>query len=402
MEYLFFFILLFEILFFSYLEKRVFKTIITPITLLGYPILIVLLAYFYKAKEWGFISLSPNVILVWIIGILIFGITFFIVAIPLDKIKFAKKQVYKPVNTSILAILTFIISFVVLFTGFLPWYKIHQFNDIGSDLFTSQYGGGLSGHFINLAILVCIYIIATIERQKKILWLLLIINFSLIVLYQVKTWMFITLLAGLILRFFIGNQRTINIKIASLIALLSFFFFYLAYYFSVNIENDLSNEIYIDFLFKHFRYYLFSGILGFSEWFKHGMIMEGSVQYFFSPIITFASLIFGVEKVEVVNDNYFLINPIQDRYSNVRTMFGAIIEFGNYYIFGIYTFLLSFSIYFIYFIAFIKKNIWILMLLAFILAPLTVGMFDFYYNNLSYIEIPVYIIIIYLFTSLKK
>lgn len=402
MVYFFYCILILEVFFFSLLERKFLKTFFTPTLLLGYPFIFVVFLLLIFGKILEFKELSYAVIVFWIIGILIFQISFIFVAIVFNKVPVKKIAPIKlSQNNRQLYFIGLSVIFLVLFTGFLPWYNSYGFTKIGTEEFITAYGGGFSGHILNIAILMVIYIIGTIKKTERLKWLLLLSLYLLIALQQVKTWMFIPLIGGVLFRVFTGKMKSINIKFLVVIAVVSFFFFYIAYYFSTNLSNSYTESNYLLFVFNYFMYYLFAGVLGFSEWVAHNMIFKDSIEYLLSPFVTIASLFTDIEKINVVNPNFYIINK-QGYISNVRTIFGSILENAGIAYSIIYLFIVSSSIYFLYFLALIRQNLWLFLLLAFVLSPLFVGVFDFYYNNLALIEIPVYIYVLYLLSMSKK
>ena len=212
--------------------------------------------------------------------------------------------------------------------------------------------------------------------------------------YQVKTWIFIPFFSGIFYRYFRANFK-LGFKNIWIIILVSIIFFFATYYFSIGLNSD--------FLFGHMLSYAFSGILGLSEFIRKGAEIVIDSTYLIRPVENLFNVITNqpvnnvIQKVMInISGNKEVLNL-----TNVRTIFGSIYVNSGILISVIYIFMLSSVIYYFYISSILRKNKWIILFSSFLLGALVMGWFDFYYNTLNYLEIPVYILILNFMSKLR-
>jgi hypothetical protein len=110
------------------------------------------------------------------------------------------------------------------------------------------------------------------------------------------------------------------------------------------------------------------------------------------PFINIWNYLSGGEIKGVVSDYHVMIDNKNIVDVNVKTFFGTIYIYAGAWWGLIYTVTLSLVLYFNWIMSALSKNYWVVVLYAFLSSPLVIGWFDFYYNQLTFIELPFIII----------
>lgn len=147
-------------------------------------------------------------------------------------------------------------------------------------------------------------------------------------------------------------------------------------------------------MFKHMTGYLFSGILGFGEHINEKLPIGGHASNLIMPFKNLWNYITGNNIKGVVSNYHVFIDKNDLVDVNVKTFFGTILINAGVLWSFIYIFFLSILLYFNWIMAGLTRNYWLTILYAFIASPLVIGWFDFYYNQLTFVELPVIIILI--------
>jgi hypothetical protein len=397
-------LLSFEIILFSRLDKIFYKTYLTPFVVLSVPFLIVTLLAYCFGPLFGFFPLSDKVILIWIIYLFLFWTfgsllimslfrRYIIVNEPFGIIRY--KTLFKK-------LLIFISWLIIAFVLLKLLKTIHKFNGfkIWEDSFSFYFIKGIVGHLMVFLTLTLIYFCIIVTKNDKSIKVLIFLILVLLFIYQVKTWIFVP---AFVVFFFLLLENRITIKIKSL-ALSSFmiFFVFLLFYFP---SSGFNKNYFFDpytykFIINHVFFYLFSGVLGFSEHIRAGFKTNIEPAMVFRPFINIFNLITSSGTIKpIVSDLYYHINSNFKLTSNVHTFIGSLIIYSGFKVAGIYLILVSFSLYSLLLLNFINKNIWILIIYLFMLSGLGVGWFNLYFNNLSFIEIPAYCFILALLSE---
>lgn len=385
-------ILTLEIFFLSLIEKILYKKYITPFTLLSIPYLIIVLLTVILGPKLGFKSLYPPSILYWIFGLPVFWIPGVMI-----RYFFLKNEIHLQVNSLNINASNYLENSKrwLLFLAWLGLFismggllvSVNKFGivNLGEEKFTAFYGGGLSGHALVFNIIPFIFFIGTVKRTDKFILITMLIIFITFFLCQVKTWVMIPMISGLLLRYYLGNI-TFSLKNIIYIIITFIIIFFTIYFLSI----DANFEILKKFFFE----YLFAGTLGLSEHLRNHIIIKYDPFFLINPIRSIFNFITGNEMQGVVQKVY--VNILAGDHissTNVRTFFGTI--FLNSSLIGgtFYIIALSLFIHFLFGIFLHSRNIWIVLMTTFFLGGLALGWFDMWFNHLNYYEISVYVLI---------
>jgi len=409
MKYLLFIALIIEVIILTKYDKKVFGNYLSPIAILGYPLIFIILLSLLISKQLGFKTISDDLLLINIIGLFIMWCSslFWSIITPntlLSKIKnffeTSPPQNNFPLKKTILTISWFVI--LIMAYSFIKTYlKFHQnINLIGTDEFIYEYSGyGIKGHILVLGIFTSIYIIGMVKKPDIITFITLLLLIICLLIQQVKTWIYVPIISGLILKFY--NNRKIKFNLISIIkfVILIIVIFFLSYYFgAIHNKGDITERSIA--IFKHMMGYVFAGILGFGEHIKSGLPIGEYPSHLIMPFKNLWNYLVGEEIQSVVSNYHVFIDYKQAFDVNVKTFFGTIYIYGGFWNSIIYVFILSLLLYFLWIISSLTKNYWLIILYAFLTSPLLLGWFDFYYNQLTFIEIPVIILAILLLNKI--
>lgn len=399
-----------EVLLMLWYDRRAFGNYFSPLAVLSFPLLVILLLALALAEPLGFRPVSTEVIMLYIIGLPVFwcGSIFWSVVIPQKKLAMAAAAFKQPLQvskipfTSVVLVLSW---FVIVAMGFSFINTFMRYGGsigaIGSDAFAYDYSGnGVFGHILVLGIILVIYLIGVIRKGEPLLLITVLLLIVLILLQQVKTWIYVPLIGGFLLRYY--NLRKAKISPIRMLLLLFVVvaLFFLSYYFAVGIqEGDFWRKNYN--IFRHFLGYVFAGVLGFGEHMKQSLPIGELPQLLVMPFTNLYRFVTGQEVTGVVS-NYHVLIDLKDMVDvNVKTLFGTIYIYGGNFWGVIYVFLMGMMLYFHWLMAGLSKNYWFAVLYALMASPLFIGWFDFYYNQLTFVELPVIVVIILFLTQFK-
>ena len=397
-------LLAFEVILFSKVDKIFFKTYYTPFVVLAVPFLIVTGLVYSIGPLFGFFSLSYRVVMIWIIYLFLFWLFGSFLTMSLFRKYFVKNEPFKPIRyrTTLqnnLINISWLIIIIVFIRLIKTCHRFHGFK-VGDEQFALFFVKGIIGHLIVFLILMLIYFSILLRRSDKSNKILILLILLTLFIYQVKTWIFAPVF---VILFFLLIEKRIIIRVKSLVFLIFLIYFvFLIFYFPL---SGFNKEYFFDldtykFIINHILFYLFSGVLGFSEHIKAGFLANIDPELIFRPFINIFNVItFSGEIKPIVSQIYYPVNYNSINASNVYTFFGTLIAYSGYLTAAIYTIILSISLYFLLLLNFINKNIWIILLYLFMLSGLGMGWFNFYFNNLTFIEIPVYCLILALLSE---
>jgi len=404
-------ILFAEIVFITYFDKKVFANYFSPAILLSYPILIVVTITFIAGPWFGFIPISGGLFLLMIVGIALFwaGSLFWSRIIPLKETEKFVNKISRPFNfdsASFQKTVLIVAWVVILFLSwsFISTYRKYNNSDaIGTEEFVHSFGGSsLAGHIMGLTIPLLIIFIGIVKKKDYLIIITILFLLTISVLYQVKTWLYVPIIGGLLLRYF--NKPKIKIKVIYIVifVITIMILFGLTYVFAMQDRKDFSFFEKVGLLFNHFMGYLFAGILGFGEHINQHLPVGETPRALFMPFINVYHLILGNPLEGVVSSYHVFIDKNNLVDVNVKTFFGTIFINGGYLVGSIYIVGLSIILYFLWIVATITKNFWFIVLYVFLASALVLGWFDFYYNQLPFLELPAYMIIIIFVSNIKR
>jgi len=380
---------LIEVFVLTKFEIRIWKTFYTPLNILMLPYTAVLIITIALPKSLGFADFYYPSIFFWMIGLFVFFIPSFLIGI---------KQHNKLIlNTDyeIVSISKFLIAFisVLMFLSLIHIYLSagSSTEALGSDEFAQDnLDGGLWGHireFLNASLILLMFLFD--KKHWKYIFLILGI-LVLAMLNQVKSWIIIPLVGGFLYRLYTQRMK-LNPLFILLFVLIGAGVFFLSYYLLLvfSIDGEFSEDT-SEFIFGHFFHYLTSGVNGLSIDTKAGFLEQPSPEFIFAPFLNIIYLFTGNE----------LITPISSIYhdsgvsaTNVLTFFGTLyihlgIIAGIFYVFFFSTLMYLLKQYII-----LTKCIYVTAIYIWWCSLLFMGWFDFYFGSLSFIEIPIFYLI---------
>jgi len=397
-------LLAFEVLFLVKVDRLFYGTYLTPFTVLMVPQVIVIILAQILGPLFGFVSISYQVILVILFFSFIFWFfgSFVMIRIVRKPINFnaftlSAPEKHKPLFLFI-AWSSIIIVFAKLFYTYLKFNNLHIWNE----KFTAYFVSGFAGHVVSIIILLLIYFSYNLRKNDFGIKILLFLFSCILFIYQVKTWIFVPLFSIL---FYLYLKERITIKAKSIFYLVVFsYFVFVLIYFPASGFNGkyfLEGATYI-FIFKHFLYYLFAGVLSFSQHVEAGFVLAIDPESIVSPFVNLYNFVTNSGSIKtIVSSLYYSVDDSKIDRSNVQTFFGTLVIYSGFLYAIIYTIVFSFLMYSIFVINYFLKNIWFLILYFFLLSGLAMGWFNFYFNNLNFIEIPAYCLLFAVFTSKK-
>ncbi|MDR1592592.1 MAG: DUF6337 family protein [Prevotellaceae bacterium] len=396
-----------EVVVLTWCERKLWKTLYTPLCCLMLPFSLVLLVTLLLAGNGTFVAFYYPTLYYVMIGLL----AFFIPSAVLGAVRAKRTStVHNTVNRNIhetiplsippmKAILA--ITFVIL-----GLYTVHSFIAmssssyvIGTDEFGTEYaGGGLWGHLRLLLMAITILLIYLYDRSCR--WYLLLIGLCLVIfaLTQVKGWILIPIIAGLLLRLCTGKTR-LKFSFVLWIILLGFAVFFISYALTLAVGKYSPMTVsFLEIINNIFMHYLTSGILGMSMDVQLGFPEEARPEVLFAQIVNLWYFIMGEDFVSPINPLFFQSGVSG---TNVRSLFGT--TYLNVGMFGYIVLLMVISslFYGLRTVVLKKQNLFIYAIDAWLCAFLCMGWFDYYFHMLHVIEIPVFLLLLSAISRIK-
>ena len=165
MEHFLFVIFIVELAGLIILERILFGTYLTPVTVLSVPYFIIVLLSITIGPDMGFSNFYYPSLLVWMFGLLLFsfpGLVFATVFLQKTNIKYYPYEAYNQVKSD--KVILKIVYFIILILVF-EFFKIYGRYNIGSDDFQSVFGRGLSGHILLISRFFFIYLVVFFRKK---------------------------------------------------------------------------------------------------------------------------------------------------------------------------------------------------------------------------------------------
>jgi len=387
-------ILLMEVVCLTYIEYRAWETFYTPLCTLMLPYVAVLLITITIAGNFGFVRFNYDSIFVWIYGLPLFALPSYCASALLQHFGL-------PVRTSIkddgdrLSPVIIALGCVVTAALLFKLYQTisHGFHLFGTEEFTEEFSGkGLWAHLREMIMPILILCFYYAKKKDYLLWLLialmLVIQFS----YMVKGAIIIAIVSALLLRLYAGKTH-MNITLVLSVIAGAVLVFYMVYMVIPLLGNDgEANMNLVEFIARHFVHYFTSGTLGWSYDLDQGIPDHKEFSYILSPFVNIYHALSGSELISPVNHIYWNTGI---SYTNVRTFFGTLCVYSNAIEFVTYTLTVSTFIYTWKVLGVLFRNIYIHTVLFYYCGLLAMGWFEFYFFHLSFIEIPVFVLLYY-------
>lgn len=384
-----------EVAVLCYLELKAWKTIYTPLNFLMLPYVVILVLSIILSGKFGFVEFYYPSILFWSVGLLLFSIPSFFFAFITQK---ADKRCYNGVirECKIPQFLVWLsVALCLLFV-----YRTYSFLGstsfyIGSDDFGLSYAGqGFWGHLRIVTLPLLIMAIYFVDKSNPWLWIIILMFFFVGILYNVKGWIIIPVVAGMAMRLYTGKSK---LKLSFFLYLLTggLLIFLLAYLVLPMIaanKEEVTSEM-LTFVFEHFSHYLVSGTYGLSIDMQLGYPDSGDFEILWAPIVNMINVITGNGELVLPINPYYFHSGIN--LTNVRTFFGTLFIYTNYWQFIWYTLLSSSIMYMLKLITVKWNNVYIYVIYFFECGLLAMGWFEFYYFHLVVFELPVLVLILW-------
>src|SRR5215469_14319256 len=168
MDYLIIGGLVFEVVALSHIDHRLFRTWFTPFNLLAWPYTVIVVLAFLFAPALGFVSLYPPSVLIWIIGLLVFWATGFVIHCVLDcgpDRSVGRHEINRAFFDNSATKIATSVSIAIMPVLALNLYRasgsVGGWMQAGSYDFKVAYEHGLAAHALQLALPLCIYLMGS-------------------------------------------------------------------------------------------------------------------------------------------------------------------------------------------------------------------------------------------------
>lgn len=388
--YLFYFIF---VIFLNYYEYKRFNTFLNPFSILSIPFTVIVLLCIAINPYFEFVLLVGTTLIPWIWGLLIFWLAGRFVA--LTHVKVTPFSEGEGMNKSI-KVNYIILAFMILVCLFfiVKFKSISATQELGSKDFGGELMiGGLAGRFSNFLLIFIPYLFF-VKINKVLKVVLLALFFLFVVSYASKTWLVGIFIVSIIVNS-LSKKSSVKIKglLFTVLGGLSLFVIYYAFL--------IDPDVLFDFIFRHFYFYLTSGVLG-----LNGYVLAGSPDvvnndYLVLPFVNALRTFQGLEPFLAHSPLWYVTDLRIGTETNVYTFFGTIGMFGDPIFFVIYTFILGFISYFMFYFALKKNNIFLYIMYGYNLLILFYGWYNCGYNLLRYWEIFVYCIFLFFINNIN-
>ena len=390
-----------EIAVLSFCDYKLWRTMYTPLNMLMLPYAAILFITLMSCGNMGIVEFYYPSLLLWMIGLLLFAVPSYIFGVSFSGI-FKDDDICKIDDNvsmgrlniiSVILILLFLLRFVfMLFSSpYLP----------GSEEFGTDYAGkGLWGHLHRIMHALTIIYIYKYDKNHKYYLFLILGMFCVTFIYGVKSWVVIPAIAGICMRLYSGKMQ-LKLTLFIKVALLAFVVFFITYSLSLLLgrENSEGFETVFMFICRAFVHYIISGLVGWSMDLQMGILENPNFDVLLANILNLYNVITGNEYVYAINP-FFLHNGING--SNVRSFFGTIYVNSNLLQFILLTLFASGVSYMMKVWAFFSRSIFVNVVYFFIGGMLIMGWFDYFLYTLPCLEVPAWVLVLYLFVYKKS
>ena len=368
-------------------------------TVLAVPYLAVVMLVNIFGVSLGFYSFHPPSTSVWILGLLLFWLSGWVIAFPFMQGRMRSEIRRRPFRFEPAAqkwalMLLWVIIPLVAFRLLTLLNSMGGLSALANDEFSRRYGSGFFAHLLTFGYPLLILLIGTVRRHQLLILLTIGITLALIFVYQVKSWIIVPLTAGMIYRWLSGRME-ITPKLIPRAALLMVVLFFGSYLVTFGVRNPallLEPAVY-QFLSGHFMHYLFAGVMALSEYARTSVTVEPTPDQVFAPFVNLYNFLVGQTVISALNEQFIPIS-VAGRTSNVFTLFGSLFMALGWLGGMLYTIAMGVIIYTIYLAVRLNRNSWFAVLWAYLAAMLALGWFDFYFWNLAALEASVYCVLI--------
>lgn len=385
-----------EIAVLGYFEYKLWNTLYTPLNFLMLPYAIVLLFCVLICGNFGVVEFYYPSLLLWMGGLLLFAVPSYFFA--LSHQKDIQMPVTKLIDDNIPMKWLNVFSLLLVLLFLLRLFRMMRTSQYlpGSEDFGMEFcGGGVWGHLHRLIHALVIIYIYKYDNKHWYYALMVIAMFFVTFMYGVNSWVLIPAMAGLSMRLFTGKMH-LRVSLFIKIFVFAFVVFIISYTFALFIgrgDEAASYDVIFDFICKIFIHYFISGIVGWSQDLQMGVLERPESFLVIACVINLIKAFTGGgDFVEIINP-HFIHNGING--SNVRSFFGTL--YVNTSIFEFILLVLFFSalMYMIKLWLMRSKSIYVALVYFFYAGMLLMGWFEYYFYHLPFLEVPVWIFLIY-------
>lgn len=385
-----------EIAVLGYFEYKLWNTLYTPLNFLMLPYAIVLLFCVLICGNFGVVEFYYPSLLLWMGGLLLFAVPSYFFA--LSHQKDIQMPVTKLIDDNIPMKWLNVFSLLLVLLFLLRLFRMMRTSQYlpGSEDFGMEFcGGGVWGHLHRLIHALVIIYIYKYDNKHSYYALMVIAMFFVTFMYGVNSWVLIPAMAGLSMRLFTGKMH-LRVSLFIKIFVFAFVVFIISYTFALFIgrgDEAASYDVIFDFICKIFIHYFISGIVGWSQDLQMGVLERPESFLVIACVINLIKAFTGGgDFVEIINP-HFIHNGING--SNVRSFFGTL--YVNTSIFEFILLVLFFSalMYMIKLWLMRSKSIYVALVYFFYAGMLLMGWFEYYFYHLPFLEVPVWIFLIY-------
>jgi len=394
--------LAFETWFFSRLDRKLFGTWITPFTVLAYPYLAVVCLAYLLAGPLDFVSLYPQSLAIWALGLcLIWATGAFLGWGLLDLRGSGWSQPGNglashntPAVQKLASRLAWITLPLMAYGVVNSVWAAGGWSQIATPDFKAAYSSGIHGHAMVFSCFLTIVLIGVYKRRDGFQLLTIVLLLFFIALSQVKKNPVLAVLGGALFRLMTGRMQFSLKKAAALVAITYVIFnvIYLLGMVILSPENALDGATYA-FLATHYLHYLFAGPLALSESLRLGAKdVGGDWSTIFAPFI---NLFHALAR----NHNLIASGSATEKGMTIDASSAAAVGTNVYTVFGtlylylgttgaaIYTMVAGFFTYGLLVAASRRNQVWLTAAYCLIAAQLTLGFFDLYFWHLDFLEV---------------
>lgn len=398
-----------EVVALSRVDNKLYGTWCTPFSLLAYPYVTIVLSAYFVGSSLDFVPLYAPSVLIWIVGL-------FVVWIVGSFLGWGIFDLRDPGGQSSLRVvpdgekgsekfamrIAWILVPVLLLDLTRSMNAVGGWPQVGTEEFKIAFAHGWYSHALVLASPILILLIGTARRDKPLQWLTIGILFVFFMIAQVKGSVLQQLFAGLFYRTYRGKFHLSFRKVLVGVVAIYLIFNSIYLFGAMSTDPDLlsSAEAYSS-LARHFAFYLYSGVLSLSEAVRNNISDVGG-----GPTTVFAPFI-NLYRVALDPGNFIAAGSAHEKGmtieaavnspgspntgDNVYTMFGTLYLYLGACGAIIYVVVLALILYGVLIaIRTRKANEWLLVFHCFLCSQIVVGFFEFYFWNLTIIEVVFY------------
>jgi hypothetical protein len=396
-------VLIVEVVVLSRLDRRRFGTWVTPFTVLGVPYAAVAVLAYLFAPVFDFVPLYMGSVVVWIEGLFVlwsagaflgWAVLDLRLAPRREEIRFwqVSAQPDDDRNLRLATWLGWAAMPVMLYGVFTSVRAAGGWTEIGSEDFRDAFGHGIHAHAVVLATLLPVVLIGLYRRGNKFVIVTIALLLVFLTLGRVKGTILQAIIGGVFFRMLRGGFRLSVKKIAVVLAS-TYLVFNVVYIIGMKVllsDNPFNAEIYT-YLGRHYLFYLFAGVLGFSEALRSGVAdIGGDWQTIFSPFMNLYHAVFGGQLVAAgsAHEKGMLTDLLTGTgQTNVYTMIGTLHLYFGALGAAVYLFVMGLACY--GFLIALRQNnsVWITGGYCLVAAQLALGFFEFYFWHLTTYEV---------------